>query len=215
MKAGASVRIFNGAGVEMVAEIVSAGKNRVECRALERVENALMRCRITLAQAIPKGKSMELVIEKATELGASEIVPLLTTRTVVQLGAEEAEKKREKWQRVAIEAAKQCGQNWVPMIPVPQTPRAFFESAREADLRLIGSLESDAQCLKKVLADRPRSRISSATILIGPEGDFTPEELAMARENGCAPISFGPIVLRTETAAIYCLSILGYELREG
>ncbi len=214
MKSGDSMRVFNGLGVEVVAEIVSASRNRVECRALERMATAPPRCRITLAQAIPKGKNMELVIEKATELGVSEIVPLLTTRTVVQLNAADAEKKREKWQRVAIEAAKQCGQNWLPAVRAPQSLRTFFEGCGACDLRLIGSLEKDAYSLKAVLEDRLRSSISSALILIGPEGDFAPDELALARENRCAPITLGPIVLRTETAAIYCLSVLGYELLE-
>ncbi len=215
MKAGDRVRVFNGLGSEVVAEITAVQRGAVECRSVERVEAAPPRCRITLAQAIPKGKNMELIIEKATELGAAEIVPLQTTRTVVQLDRGEAAKKQEKWQRVAVEAAKQCGQNWLPAVRIPQSMRTFFEGSPTFDLMLVGSLESDARLLKQVLAERLGDSVSSALVLIGPEGDFTPEELALARVQGCRAITFGPIILRTETAAIYCLSVLSHELLNG
>jgi len=207
-KVGDRVTLFNGLGAAAEAEIVSIRRERVEFRCLNLIESAPLCCRITLAQAIPKGKNMELVIEKASELGADSIVPLLTSRTVVQLEAREAERKREKWQRIALEAAKQCGRNWVPAVQLPQTPKAFFEAGPAFDLRLIGSLEADARPLKTVLAEHGPRPISSALILIGPEGDFTPAELSQARAHGCRPITFGPLILRTETAAIYCLSVL-------
>jgi 16S rRNA (uracil1498-N3)-methyltransferase len=173
-------------------------------------------CRITLAQAIPKGKNMDLIVQKAVEIGASEIVPLISERTVVHLDRDDAAQKQTKWQNIAIEAAKQCGQNWLPEVRLPQSPPDFFRSATlAADLQLIGSLQSDARHLKTVLNDyetghshRPRSVVSC----IGPEGDFTPAELALARSHGCQPITLGPIILRVETAAIYCLSVLSYEL---
>jgi 16S rRNA (uracil1498-N3)-methyltransferase len=135
----------------------------------------------------------------------------------VHLDAESAAQKQSKWQQIAIEAAKQCGQNWLPRVQAPKTLAEFFSTTSEQsfDLRLIGSLQPDAQYLKEILegycteyGDRPRS----ALMLIGPEGDFTPAELALARRQGCQPITLGPIILRVETAAIYCLSILSYEL---
>lgn len=195
---------------------------------------------------------MDLIVQKAVEIGAVEIFPLLSARTVVQLDRESAAQKAMKWQSTALEAAKQCGQNWLPHVHEPRTPNDFFRdlesgvssSGGEAgvspvvspdsvaagkraplspsrtplhfDLRLIGSLQPGAQHLKKILADYAQdhdgARPKRVLMLIGPEGDFTPAEIAVARSHGCAPLTLGPIILRVETAAIYCLSILSYEL---
>ncbi|PYJ51323.1 MAG: hypothetical protein DME87_03780 [Verrucomicrobia bacterium] len=157
---------------------------------------------------------------------------------------------KTKWQQIAIEAAKQCGQNWLPRLHAPGKLADFFDAVEaeaalsdrrtgvspaespmsqpsfetlpelqkdivQFDLRLIGSLQPDAQHLKKILADyssEHQQRPQSVLMLIGPEGDFTPAELALARRHGCQPITLGPIILRVETAAIYCLSVLSYEL---
>jgi 16S rRNA (uracil1498-N3)-methyltransferase len=181
---------------------------------------------------------MDLIVQKAVEIGAAEIAPIISDRTIVQVDSESAAQKQSKWQQIAIEAAKQCGQNWLPYMHAP-IKLSDFLSAVEAgvssaessaahptrlplqknnapfDLQLIGSLQPGARHLKKVLAgystehqDPPRSVL----MLVGPEGDFTPAELALARRRGCEPITLGPIILRVETAAIYCLSILSYEL---
>ena len=154
---------------------------------------------------------MDLIVQKAVEIGAAEIAPIISDRTVVRLDEESAASKQSKWQTVAIEAAKQCGQNWLPTVHVPQTMSQFFQHSRRFDLQLIGSLQSDAVHLKKILAEHP-DRPKSVLMLVGPEGDFTPAELSLARSHGCRPITLGPIVLRVETASIYCLSILSYEL---
>jgi 16S rRNA (uracil1498-N3)-methyltransferase len=159
---------------------------------------------------------MELIVQKAVEIGAAEIAPIISDRTIVQVDSESAAQKQTKWQQIAIEAAKQCGQNWLPHVHTPRKLGEFFSTVEVSfDLRLIGSLQPDAQHLKKILTnyssdhgDRPRN----VMMLVGPEGDFTPAELALARRHGCQPITLGPIILRVETAAIYCLSVLSYEL---
>ncbi|HEX3620623.1 MAG TPA: RsmE family RNA methyltransferase, partial [Candidatus Udaeobacter sp.] len=166
---------------------------------------------------VPKGKNMELIVQKAVEIGTTEIAPIISDRTIVQVDSESAAQKQSKWRQVAIEAAKQCGQNWLPRVHTPRKLAELFSLASEGsfDLRLIGSLQPDAQHLKKILADYSREhelRPRSVLMLIGPEGDFTPAELSLARRHGCQPITLGPIILRVETAAIYCLSILSYEL---
>ena len=185
---------------------------------------------------------MDLIVQKAVEIGAAEIAPVISERTIVHLEARKAAQKQAKWQQVAIEAAKQCGQNWLPTVHLPKTPKEFFlnleagvpaapkqregglpaqDSRLEptpksgSELRLIGSLQSDAVHLKTVLADYERehqTRPASVLMCVGPEGDFTPAELNLARSHGCRPITLGPIILRVETAAIYCLSVLSYEL---
>ena len=224
LKQGDRVVVFNGRGVEVTAEIASIGKEHVALKRLHEAKSPQLPCAISLGQAVPKGKNMELIVEKATELGAASIIPLLSDRTVVQCEPEEARRKQEKWQRVAIEAAKQCGQNWLPTVHLPQTPKAFFDTSPRFELMLIASLQADARHVKEILAQtaadaqnarpgaRQVARPSSVLILVGPEGDFTPAELGLAKSHGCRPITLGPIILRTETAAIYCLSVLSHEL---
>ena len=204
--------IFNGEGAEATAEIVKTGRETVELRQIQTGKSAPLRCAITLGQAVPKGKNMELIIEKATELGASSIAPLLSERTVVAFDREDGLKKQEKWQRTAIEACKQCGQNWLPSVQLPQTPREFFNAGNRFDIMLIASLQTDARSLKSILAEHGATAPRSVLVLVGPEGDFTPAELSLAKSSGCRPMTLGPIILRTETAAIYALSVLSHEL---
>jgi 16S rRNA (uracil1498-N3)-methyltransferase len=158
---------------------------------------------------------MDLIVQKAVELGASKLVPILSDRTIVQLDADETAKKREKWHSVALEACKQCGQNHLPVISAPMNMKDFLERADKSSLLLIASLQPDARTLKFVLSEYTQqygALPKRVTVLVGPEGDFTPAEISLAKSHGCQPITLGPIILRTETAAIYCLSVLAHEL---
>ncbi|MBA2431770.1 MAG: 16S rRNA (uracil(1498)-N(3))-methyltransferase [Chthoniobacterales bacterium] len=208
---GDKVVLFNGRGREITAAVTGTASRTVALRKLHESATPLLRCRITLAQAIPKGKNMDLIVQKAVEIGASEIAPILSDRTIVRLDEDDVAQKQAKWQTVAIEAAKQCGQNWLPQVAPPCTLAQFFAERHKFDLQLIGSLQSDTLHLKQVLSAYG-NRPESVLMLIGPEGDFTPAELNLARRHGCRPITLGPIILRVETAAIYCLSVLSYEL---
>jgi 16S rRNA (uracil1498-N3)-methyltransferase len=217
MRVGEKLVIFNGRGREITAEIVDLGSNEIGLKKLHEAETPPLRCRIVLGQAIPKGKNMDLIVQKAVEIGAAEIAPIISDRTIVQVDSESAAQKQSKWQQIAVEAAKQCGQNWLPHVNAPRKLSELFSvaAAESFDLQLIGSLQPGAQHLKKILADysnEHQRRPRSVLMLVGPEGDFTPAELALARRHGCQPITLGPIILRVETAAIYCLSILSYEL---
>src|SRR5216110_1328716 len=209
--------LFNGLGHEITAEIIDSSGDEIQLRKLHEAETPPLRRRIILGQAIPKGKNMELIVQKAVEIGAAEIAPIISDRTVVQVDSESAAQKQSKWQQIAIEAAKQSGQNWLPLMHTPKKLAELFSAAavQSFDLRLIGSLQPDAQHFKKILADyssEHQHRPRSVLMLVGPEGDFTPAELALAWRHGCHPITLGPIILRVETAAIYCLSVLSYEL---
>ena len=217
MRVGEKLVIFNGRGREITAEIVDLGGDQIGLKKLHEAETPPLRCRIVLGQAIPKGKNMDLIMQKAVEIGAAEIAPIISDRTIVQVDSESAAQKQSKWRQIAVEAAKQCGQNWLPNAHAPRKLSELFSAAaaESFDLQLIGSLQPGAQHLKKVLADyssEHQRRPRSVLMLVGPEGDFTPAELALARRNGCQPITLGPIILRVETAAIYCLSVLSYEL---
>jgi 16S rRNA (uracil1498-N3)-methyltransferase len=216
LNAGARVVVFNGRGMEVSAEIVGVEKGRVSLRGVIKAKTDGPACNITLAQAVPKGRNMDLIVQKATELGVGHIIPLLSERTVVHLDNHETEKKRDKWKQVIVEAAKQSGQNWLPEISSPVTAKQFFAMFAEYELPLIASLQTDARSFRKVLAnfrEQHGRRPDSALMVIGPEGDFTPAEISWAKSAGCIPVSLGPIVLRTETAAIYSLSVLAYELQ--
>jgi 16S rRNA (uracil1498-N3)-methyltransferase len=216
MQVGEKLVLFNGQGRELTAEVISLADDKICLAKLHEAQAPPLRCRIVLGQAIPKGKNMELIVQKAVEIGAAQIAPIISDRTIVQIGSDSAAHKQRKWQQIAIEAAKQCGQNWLPRVHAARKLGEFFSAIEEAfDLRLIGSLQPDAKHLKNVLAEYTREhqcRPRSVLMLVGPEGDFTPAELALARSLGCQPITLGPIILRVETAAIYCLSILSYEL---
>ena len=161
---------------------------------------------------------MDSIVRKATEIGAVRIVPLESERTQVHLDADRSDKKIDKWQTAALEAAKQCGNPFLPEVTPVQKASAYMESARGYDLKLIASLQSGAKSLKQVLAafqsanNRPPKKV---LWLVGPEGDFTPAEMSLAQTTGFEPITLGPLVLRCETAAVYALSVLSYELQNS
>jgi len=194
---GEEVTVLDGAGTTFLCEVESATKHSVTLVVQERKASPAPSCAITLFVAIPKGKIIEDIIEKAVELGAQRIVPLLTERVVTHLDNASAEQKREKWQQVAVEAIKQCGAAWLPK------------------LSLVGSLQTERRHPRVWLEEfqRQHGRLpQSAGVWIGPEGDFTLAELQAIEATGAKPITLGSLTLRVETAAIYCLSFLNYEL---
>src|SRR3954466_9227827 len=132
MKAGEKGVLFNGRGSEVTAEATEVGRGEVHFRKIQEAKTPRLRCRITLGQAIPKGKNMDLIVQKAVEIGAAEIVPLISERTIVELDPTSARQKQAKWQQVAIEAAKQCGQNWLPEVKLPRKLKDFFSSSSVA-----------------------------------------------------------------------------------
>ena len=213
---GDTVVAFDGRGTEWICELASDRKNAAVLRVRFRQKLRPPPFEITLGQALPKGASMDAIVRKATEIGARRIAPLESERTQVHLDADRSNRKTEKWHIAALEAAKQCGNPFVPEILPVQNARAFMESARGHDLKLIASLAPGAKSLKTVLAAFRATHgraPQTALWLIGPEGDFTPAELSTAQSAGFEPITLGPLVLRCETAAVYALSVLSYEMQ--
>jgi 16S rRNA (uracil1498-N3)-methyltransferase len=170
---------------------------------------------ITLLQAIPKGKIIEDIIQKATELGAARIVPILSERVVTHLDPASAAAKAAKWQTIAVEAIKQCGNPWLPKVEIPICVNDFVSRGEQFELPLVGCLEESSRhprvWFEEFLREHNR-RPRTLCVWVGPEGDFSSAEYQLIQQFGARPITLGPLVLRTETAASYCLSVLNYEL---
>lgn len=211
---GDPVVVFDGNGREWLAECVEPGRHGAVLKVKQVRPAATRRFAITLAQALPKGSAMEEIVRQATEVGAARIVPLLSERTQVHLEGERAEKKIEKWRGGAIEAAKQCGNPWLPEIPPLTRFADFVAGAGDYDLKLVASLHAGARSLRAALAAHGGAP-KSAVWLVGPEGDFSPAEITAAISAGFVPVTLGPLVLRSDTAALYALSILSNELGSG
>jgi 16S rRNA (uracil1498-N3)-methyltransferase len=210
------VVVLDGAGHEILCEVEQLERHAVRLKRLQRQAMSPLPYRITLSQAVTKAKTMDLIVQKATELGVHRIAPILSERAVPQFQDEAASSKLEKWRATAIEAIKQCGSPWLPQIDPPQTPQKFLAGSERMELTLVASLQPDArhprEYFQNLRSERQR-RPKSICVWIGPEGDFTPAEMNTILQGGALPISLGPVVLRSETAAIYCLSILNYELQ--
>ncbi len=213
---GDTVVAFDGKGAEWICRLASDRKNAAVLQVRFKQKIKPLPYEITLGQALPKGQFMDAIVRKATELGAARIVPLESERTQVHLDGNRSDKKIEKWQNAALEAAKQCGNAFVPEITSVQSAGAFIEGAKGYDLKLIASLQPGAKSLKAVLANfqATQNRAPKKVLwLVGPEGDFTPAEMSQSKSAGFEPITLGPLVLRCETAAAYALSVLSYELQ--
>lgn len=216
VREGETVTLFDGRGAEWVCTLDAADRRAARLHVRLRSKAKPLNYRVSLGQALPKGPAMDAIVRKATELGATRIIPLESERTQVHLEDDRGDRKVEKWRTASIEAAKQCGNPWLPEIEPVQTAVKYMEQVRGYDLKLIASLQPGARSLKAVLADFRAERgggPKEALWLVGPEGDFTPAELSAAQSAGFVPVTLGPLVLRCETAAIYALGVLSYELQ--
>jgi len=201
MQAGQALQLFNGDGQDYRATITEAGKKHVQVEVQEAAENETESpLRVVLAQTLSKGDRMDYAVQKAVEMGVSEIVPLTTERCDVKLKGDREDKRLRHWQQVAISAAEQCGRARVPDIQPVMTVQQWLEHARACDLRLVlhHRTERSLNTLEKP---------SSIALMIGPEGGLTAEEIALAEDNGFLPVALGPRVLRTETAPVAAIAL--------
>jgi 16S rRNA (uracil1498-N3)-methyltransferase len=216
VKYGELVAVLDGIGNEFLCTVEDCSRNVVTLSVSLNNFIPAPPCSITLLQALPKGKIIESIIQKSVELGAHRIVPILSERVVTQIDNESGEHKRDKWQNVAIEAIKQCGAAWLPKVEAPMTIELFLSRKEKFDLSLVGSLQKERRYPRDILREFEAKHghlPKSVGVWIGTEGDFTLDELQTIQSLGAQPISLGRLVLRVETAAIYCLSILNYELQ--
>src|SRR5260221_10869047 len=216
LRQGERMVVLDGAAQELLCEARKLEPKSVQLAVVQRNTVPPLPCQITLLQAVPKGKIIEGIIQKATELGAHRIVPLLSDRVTARLDEESAADKAEKWRTTAIEAIKQCGSAWLPQVDAPVTPKEYLARGEKFELPLIASLQDDRRQPREHLKafQEEKGRLpKTVCVWVGPEGDFTPAEMSAAKSAGAIPITLARLVLRSETAAIYCLSILNYELQ--
>jgi 16S rRNA (uracil1498-N3)-methyltransferase len=209
LQPGAAITLFNGQGGEFRAMVERIGRSDVQVRieSHDPIERETRRP-IHLALGMPANERMDWLVEKATELGAASIQPLVAERTVVRLKGERADRKQAHWQGIAVAACEQCGRNRVPPVHVPMELAAWLQALqqradvhRQGDERWVLSLAADAQGLPT-----PNPPGASLTLLSGPEGGLSPAEETAARNAGFKPITLGPRVLRAETAPLAALS---------
>lgn len=203
LRAGDALVVFDGRGTDFRAEIALIAGDTVRVRLFERLavgpESPLA---ITLVQAVPRGERMDWTLQKATELGVNEIVPVLTTRSVVRLDARQAEAKLRHWRAVVIAACEQSGRSRLPQLRPAVPLRDYLAQTAGPGSRLV--LDPDAN---DELAAAPAPG-GAVELLVGPEGGFDAEELSAARAAGYRAARLGPRVLRTETAGIVAMAIL-------
>ncbi|HEX4647400.1 MAG TPA: 16S rRNA (uracil(1498)-N(3))-methyltransferase [Steroidobacteraceae bacterium] len=214
LRPGQALVLFNGGGGEYAATIEAVQGEKVvvavgDARAIER-ESPLS---LTLAQGVSRGERMDLVVQKATELGASRIVPVLTERSVVRLSAPEGRRKVEHWRAIVIAACEQSGRNRLPRLAPPLALADFLrspESARYAagDVGAGGTIRLLLSPAAAPRLDEVPGRGDALTVLIGPEGGLSEAEEQAALDAGFTAVHLGPRVLRTETAAIAALTLL-------
>jgi len=198
LPAGSPLEVFDGVGGRFEATLLG---EELEIRASLPADTRPVD--VVLVQALVKGEKMDLVVQKATELGAARIVPLASERAVVRLPAERGAARVERWRRIAQEAARQCGRADVPRIDASGGWEAVFAIASEDRRSLL--LDPDERELQLGAAARGVSRL---LLVVGPEGGFSPAEIAAAEENGLVRVSLGRLVLRTETAGLAALAVV-------
>jgi 16S rRNA (uracil1498-N3)-methyltransferase len=205
LQPGNEITIFNGEGGECVATITRMGRSNVEVQVVSHlaVEREAPRV-VHLALGMPANERMDWLAEKATELGAASLQPLLAERSVLRLAGERAEKKRSHWQGVAVAACEQCGRNRVPPVHPIQALPAWL-SAAPAGHRLLLSLQPDSAPLPQHLATLDTGPV---IFLSGPEGGLSAAEEQAARNQGFVPVSLGSRTLRAETAPLAALAAL-------
>jgi 16S rRNA (uracil1498-N3)-methyltransferase len=202
-RVGDELTIFNGRGGEYGASIEEIRRDIVQVSVREhRQEERESAFELTLAQGISRGERMDWVVQKATELGVTRIVPLFTERSVVHLDEKQAAKKVQHWRGIAVSACEQSGRNVVPEITVPVTLYGLLERPFGTGISLLLSPTAEQRIVD--IAGSPKG----ATVLIGPEGGLAQAEQAAALRSGFTAVRMGPRVLRTETAAVCALSLL-------
>lgn len=209
---GETIRIIDGQGNVYTAEILGMDTDRSlsEARILTHEFHSKGPCSLTLFQGLPKNDKMELILQKTTELGITEVVPMYSAYALQK----PSQNRYERWHRVVVSATKQCKRVWLPELCNPQTFEASLAQLEKFSLRLLfispnHSGESQTQHIKTVLRRVPDP--TTIALFVGPEGGFSDQEIAVLVDSGCVPVTLGTNILRTETAAIVAVAVAAYE----
>jgi 16S rRNA (uracil1498-N3)-methyltransferase len=209
LQPGAALTLFDGRGGEWSAEVLQMGRNQARVQVIAHdAHDRELPLRVSLAVGMPTNERMDTVVEKATELGASAIEPLLCERSVLRLAGERAERRRTHWQGIARAAAEQCGRTRVPEILAVRPIVATMPKGGDPEATwLLLSLSADAAPAAAVIASLSAQR-RSLRIISGPEGGLSPDEEQIALRAGALPVSLGPRTLRADTAPLAMLSLI-------
>lgn len=212
MKIGEELTVNDGEGCQYLCAVEAYEGDMAVLRILEKKQDeSELASKIYLFQGLPKQDKMELIVQKAVELGAYQVIPVETKRAVVKLDAKKAKKKVERWQQIAVSAAKQAGRGIIPAVGEVCSYAQALKMAGELDVILIPyELAEGMKETKKIISDIKPGQ--SVGIFIGPEGGFEEEEVERAVETGAKPVTLGKRILRTETAGLTILSVLMFHL---
>jgi 16S rRNA (uracil1498-N3)-methyltransferase len=211
MREGDGLVLFDGRGGEYAATLEIDGKAGYALLGMHDLREAELPGRITLAQAIPSGDKMDWVVEKSVEVGVYAMQPIAAARSVLRLSGERMEKRVQHWQRVAVAACEQSGRNRVPQVAVPLTLEQWLASPQpEGSVRLLCDPDAGSRLTDRIAALTPPPM--DITLLVGPEGGWSPEEVEHAMRHGVQPVRFGDRVLRTETAGTALIAALSAKL---
>ncbi|MDO8461747.1 MAG: 16S rRNA (uracil(1498)-N(3))-methyltransferase [Deltaproteobacteria bacterium] len=220
LEIGDTVNVFDGQGHQFKGKIASLGTT-VQIHLIEKHKVPEERFQITLGQALLKSDKMEFVIQKATELGVSKIIPFSSSRTIPKGDSPKGTEKTTRWEKIALAAAKQCGRSSLPEIVPPQPLTQLLDGVEATAVKLILWERETKNRLRDILREpavgtalrnMPAFQIEKVVCLIGPEGGFSEEELEETKAAGFIPITLGHRILRAETATIVFLSLLQHEL---
>lgn len=200
---------FDAEGYQYLCKIKTLDRHMIEATIEEKKKSEIEIPDVTLACAIPRASKMDIIIQKASELRVKALIPMQTKRTEIKLNKNRAQGKLERWHKIAREASKQCGRDDVLKVLQPEGFMDIINNSGKHGLKLMPCLCDKARPIKEILR---KITPSSALILIGPEGDFTQTEIDQAIKVGFTPVSLGQVVLRVDTAAIYTISALMYEI---
>ena len=205
MAAGEQAEVFLQ-GRRYLGEISDLSPEDVALRLLEELPSTEAKLRVTLYQGLPKADKMELIIQKAVELGAEAIVPVAMSRCVVRLDERDGRKKQERWQKIAREACKQSGRCLMPEVDAPIPFKELLNRLSGHDAAIVPWEDARGYSLNAFHREQPD--ITSLAVVIGPEGGMSAEEVEAMKQAGCLPVTLGPRILRTETAGLAAISAL-------
>ncbi|MED1792386.1 16S rRNA (uracil(1498)-N(3))-methyltransferase [Brevibacillus nitrificans] len=209
-KEGEKIFVSDGTGRSAVAKIVSLSAKEVRATIVELLnEQRELPIRVTIGQGLPKGEKMEWILQKGTELGAYSFFPFSSERTIVKLDAKKEAKKLERWRKIVKEAAEQSHRDVLPELLAPVSFREALKAGEQYTRCAIAYEKEGGATMHQVLTEMTADE--SLLVLIGPEGGFTPDEVAQAEAKGFLSVSLGPRILRTETASQYVLACASYQ----